>query len=121
MPSTLNRDISPPPRQAKRQRQSEPASLVNQQDDARVPFSTTAEPTLAAVEAGRAKIEEHLAYFKDRLAKVCRSTEEGMPRISIENWARLYERNEHEHGNHFVVHQHNHPVSGVHCKLRILV
>jgi hypothetical protein len=97
-----------------------PAAL-QQQDAANSLSAGTAEPpTLAAVEAGRAKIEKHLEYFKERLCKVCRPVEAGEPRILIEDWARLYRENEHEHGNHFVVHQHDHPVSGVHCKLKWL-
>lgn len=109
MLSTLTRAISPPPRLSKRQRTSEAKGPSDKQDD------VVDAPSLAAIEAGKAKIDAHLAYFKDRLSKVCRNVE-ASPSISIENWARLYEASEHEHGNHFVVHQHNHPVSGVHCE-----
>ncbi|KAF2440339.1 hypothetical protein P171DRAFT_499674 [Karstenula rhodostoma CBS 690.94] len=103
MPSTLTRDISPPPRQRKRRKEA----------------GAVPPPMLAAVGAGRTRIEQHLEYFKERLSKVCRPVEEGVPRILTEDWTRLYQRNEHEHGNHFVVHQHNHPVSGVHYDLRL--
>lgn len=116
MPSTLTRDISPPPRPSKRRKRSDDPK---QQDDANGVLSSIAEPSLAAVEAGRAKVEDHLTYFKERLSKVCRPVKEGAPRISIDAWATLYERNAHKHGNHFVVHQHNHPVSGVHCKIEL--
>ncbi|KAK7178923.1 hypothetical protein DPSP01_010371 [Paraphaeosphaeria sporulosa] len=120
MPSTLTRAISPPPRQTKRRKQSETAHATRQrQNDANHPLSTPPEHTLAAVEAGRVRIEGHLEYFKERLSKVCRPVEEGVPNISIEDWARLYKGCEYECGNHFVVHQHNHPVSGVHYDLRL--
>ena len=114
MPFTLTRDISPPPRLSKRQKTLEAASSGNGQLRDATPFAT--EPALAAVEAGKAKIEAHLAYFKEHLAKVSRPPEGVTPRLAIKQWASLYESNEHEHGNHFVIHQHNHPVSGVHCK-----
>ncbi|KAF1974295.1 hypothetical protein BU23DRAFT_553366 [Bimuria novae-zelandiae CBS 107.79] len=120
MPSTLTRDISPPPRLSKRRKTSEAAASASnaQRNENDVP-SFTAEPRLAAVEAGRTKIEAHLAYFKERLSQICRAPGKDMALISIEDWTSLYEASEHEYGNHFVVHQHNHPISGVHYDLRL--
>ena len=110
IPSSLSRDISPPPRLPKRCKLSPSVAPPQNQDYAASP------PSLAAVEAGRASVEDHLAYFKEHLSNSCRETKESEPRIEIGEWSALYEQNEHEHGNHFVIHQHNHPISGVHCK-----
>jgi hypothetical protein len=103
IPSSLIREISPP-RLSKRQRTSRDT-----------PSRFSKEPSLAAVEAGRAKIANHLAYFTERLSKSLRATPNDESRLSINEFVELYQRNQHEHGNHFVIHQHDHPISGVHC------
>ena len=77
------------------------------------------EPTLAAVEAGKAKIDDHLTYFRNHLAKTLRRTDASVPRLSIDEFSKLYHNNQHDHGHHFVIHQHNHPKAGVHYDLRL--
>ena len=77
------------------------------------------EPILAAIEAGRAEIEDHLAYFRGRLADASCETPPEVPRLSISSFSSLYQSNQHEHGHHFVIHQHNHPRAGVHYDLRL--
>lgn len=97
---TLTRAISPPPtRRAKK-------------DEVRDG------PSLAAIEAGKARIGDHLKYFAIRLAALTRSTVD-FPRISLQEFEHLYKRHQHQHGNHFTVHQHDHPIAGVHYDLRI--
>jgi hypothetical protein len=39
--------------------------------------------------------------------------------LSIHDFSTLYRSNQQQHGNHFVVHQHNHPRAGVHYDLRL--
>lgn len=73
------------------------------------------EPTLAAVEAGHAVIQDHLQYFRTKLAQLCRPGGENVPRLSMDAFAGLYLRNQTPHGRHFVIHQHQHPVAGIHC------
>lgn len=77
------------------------------------------EPKLAAIEAGKAKIDDHLTYFTKRLSKASRQTAPIVARLTREDFAALYDGNDHDHGNHFVVHQHNHPRAGVHYDLRL--
>lgn len=101
-PSTLSRDISPPPSR-------KPSTRQDDRNDAG--------PTLAAIEAGQAEIRDHLEYFAKHLEAI-RRPHPG-PQLSIEDFRSLYKRNEHERGCHFVVHQHDHPVSGVHYDLRL--
>lgn len=115
LPSSFLRDISPPHAPKRRKTcgarsSKERLYLLN---DAR------SEPTLADVEAGRAEIEDHLTYFKRHLAKAARTTCTDVPRLTIEDFATLYENNLHQHGHHFVIHQHNHPKAGVHYDLRL--
>jgi hypothetical protein len=74
---------------------------------------------LVAVEAGKVKIVDHLAYFRSQLAIASRCTSSDVPRLSVDIFATLYHSNLHPHGHHFVVHQHNHPVAGVHYDLRL--
>ncbi|KAF9698747.1 hypothetical protein EKO04_003146 [Ascochyta lentis] len=115
LPSSLSRDISPP-RAIKRRRKLETLSAVPLTEP---DHSADEDPTLAAVEAGRAKIEDHLTYFKRHLSKASRSTTPDVPKLSIVDFASLYKNNEHQHGHHFVIHQHNHPRAGVHYDLRL--
>jgi hypothetical protein len=93
IPSSLTRDISPPARRSKRQKTSNAARV---KDDATAPSSLAVDvqPTLAAVEAGRARIEDHVAYFRDRLSNVQKKFDEGQPKISMDEWTNLYTSNE---------------------------
>jgi hypothetical protein len=103
IPMSLIREISPP-RLSRRQGQSKDS-----------PGRFSKKPNPAAVEAGRAKVADYLAYFTERLSKSLRATPRNEPRLSINEFVGLYQRNQCEHGNHFVIHQHDHPISGVHC------
>ncbi|KZF26222.1 hypothetical protein L228DRAFT_279457 [Xylona heveae TC161] len=114
------------------------ASEGHQKEEPQQPFSTfqqnskednlkpeTAEPVIdtAAVEAGQVQIRDHLKFFSEHLAQACRPVvaEKPVPRLSIADFKDLYLRNQHEHGCHFVIHQHDHPVAGVHYDLRLQV
>src|SRR5690242_3102134 len=115
MLSSLSRDISPPRAlRSRRLSNSSPPFLRAQ------PCSDTRnDPPLAAVEAGKAMIKDHLTYFEHHLTKASRSTSLDVPRLSISDFVRLYKDNQHQHGHHFVIHQHNHPKAGVHYDLRL--
>ncbi|KAH7078203.1 DNA polymerase ligase-domain-containing protein [Paraphoma chrysanthemicola] len=113
VPSSLARDISPPPPLKRRKTSGTFSPNITPE-----PVSSV-KPTLAAVEAGKAKIDDHLAYFKDHLSKASRETTKGVARLSINEFAALYHNNQHQHGHHFVIHQHNHPRAGVHYDLRL--
>ncbi|KAF2632718.1 hypothetical protein BU25DRAFT_81074 [Macroventuria anomochaeta] len=115
LPSSLSRDISPP-RAPKRRKTSEAPSPLPRAEPR---YDARNDPTLAAVEAGRAKIEDHLTCFKHHLAKASRITPLDGARLSINGFASLYKSNQHQHGHHFVIHQHNHPKAGVHYDLRL--
>jgi hypothetical protein len=73
---------------------------------------TDDEPGLAAVEAGKAQVKDHLAYFSHHLYRASRQTPSDFPRITLDDFRELYKRNQHAQGHHFVVHQHDHPISG---------
>lgn len=77
-------------------------------------------PTPASIEAGETQIQDHLSYFSNHLARAVRPNNTG-PRLSIPDFVNLYQRNCHPHGRHFVVHQHDHPVAGVHYDLRLQI
>ncbi|KAI0007745.1 DNA polymerase ligase-domain-containing protein [Xylariaceae sp. FL0662B] len=80
-------------------------------------------PTTAAVEAGKAKIDDHLSYFSSRLAQATLSPfPPDTTRLSIEAYRRLYEAHAGSpRGAHFVIHQHDHPVAGTHYDLRLQI
>lgn len=114
--STLSRDISPPPRRKSSNEQDFHGGAEQAQEydagDIRIvglPASHAA-PTLAAIEAGEAQIRDHLAYFAKHLGAAIRPSSK--PAITIDEFEELYKRNQHRHGRHFVVHQHDHPISG---------
>lgn len=111
-PRTLEREISPPPKGRKSSnahiKGSDPQSKDVVGDD----------PSLAAIEAGQVEIEDHADYFCKKLTPLVR------PRSDIiwhgvDNHKLLYLQNERRHGHHFVIHQHDHPISGVHYDLRL--
>ena len=121
-PTSLRRDISPPP--------SRKHSLVHTQavSTAQSPIPADGKvkqqlleldigPSLAAIEAGEAHIRDHLEYFAKHLNEVRRPASD--PRLSISDFQTLYKCNQHSHGHHFVIHQHDHPISGVHYDLRL--
>lgn len=113
LPSSLARDISPP-RPLKRRK----TYLLSSPSGTSTPVPNI-EPTLAAVEAGKAKIDDHLAYIKNHLAKARRATPPDVARLSIPDFSALYHGNQQGHGHHFVIYQHNHPRAGVHYDLRL--
>ncbi|KAF2747461.1 hypothetical protein M011DRAFT_494261 [Sporormia fimetaria CBS 119925] len=70
-------------------------------------------------DAGRVKNEDTLTFFTRRLLNVCRPTDPGIPRLSIDQFAELYASNNQEHGHHFVIHQHRSTRGGTHYDLRL--
>lgn len=108
-PITLAREISPPP--ARRSR-TEKTQAIEKNVTFKKPDTTMEEPGLAAVEAGEAQVDDHLAYFSHHLYRASRQTPADFPRIELEDFQDLYARNQHAQGRHFVVHQHDHPIAG---------
>lgn len=99
-PTSLEAPISPPPsRPVKRQKTKEDGQ--------------SSPPNLAAIEAREAQIDDHLAVFSAQLARCIRNRDVGQRGLlSIDEFRDLYLRNQHRHGRHFVVSQHDHPVAG---------
>lgn len=76
-------------------------------------------PNLALIESGQQIVTNHLAIFSSRLREYARPPIPQFPRLSISSWIDLYKRNERPDGNHFVIHQHDHPIAGPHYDLRL--
>ncbi|KAI5358206.1 Putative DNA ligase D, 3'-phosphoesterase domain-containing protein [Septoria linicola] len=110
-PATLVRDVSPPPL---RKHSTIHASLAG---DVRRDERQDEKSKAAAIEAHEVTIRDHLTYFVQHLSSA--SMPSAGPRISIEHFRNAYLRNLHAKGAHFVVHQHDHPISGVHYDLRL--
>lgn len=115
-PHSLRASISPPPSRI-RKTILQPTSYSAGQDlsSARRLEDTT--PSLAAVEAGQAQISNHLEYFSSHISL---SAKASAP-LSVRAFEDLYKRNQHKHGRHWVIHQHDHPVAGVHYDLRLQI
>ncbi|KAI1138194.1 DNA polymerase ligase-domain-containing protein [Hypoxylon sp. FL0543] len=98
-------------------------SSSSDEPNAPAPEENEGGPGASAVEAGKAKIEDHLGYFSGLLAKSTLSPfPPDVPRLSIESYRRLYETNSGSRkGAHFVVHQHDHPIAGTHYDLRLQI
>jgi hypothetical protein len=85
------------------------------------------QPSLAAVEAGTIQITDHRALFTSRFSEAlekCQQTHHAndinqTQLLPILQWASLYIQNLHPNGHHFVIHQHDHPIAGVHYDLRL--
>lgn len=112
-PETLTREISllPKSRQRRKHVSSNVTSPLSKLDD-----TENAPISPAAIEAGKAEVSDHLAHFTAHLATKSRP-EPAAPRISIQDFEQLYRGNQLATGHHFVIHQHNHPIADVHCKL----
>ncbi|KAI9826734.1 MAG: hypothetical protein M1819_007279 [Sarea resinae] len=115
--TSLRTSVSPPPTSSRKIRH-----------DVATATTTPAAPenqtvNLAAIEAGEAKIRDHLAFFSEQLGRVTRppSLSAPTPRLSNTDFVDLYRRNQHPHGHHYVIHQHDHPVAGVHYDLRLQI
>lgn len=115
VPLTLDRDISPPPTKKRAHEESDKSSNGKQN-------GKTVTATPAAIEAGKARIRNHLQHFCSHLGAlviVRHSEPSNHPLLPISDFATLYERNQHAHGHHYVIHQHNHPAAGLHYDLRL--
>ena len=116
LPRSLRTSISPPPSRAKRPKPP-PSSHGNEQTSNTLQHAEIQPPTLAAIEAGQVQIQNHLEYFSTRLSQ---HVKPNAP-FSILAFKDLYKRNQHPHGRHFVIHQHDHPIAGVHYDLRLQI
>lgn len=119
LPRSLRASISPPPSRIRRSRTQGPLASTEHQDKILT-------PDLAAIEAGRVQITDHLVYFSTQLLPLVRKipSPNGSPRpprLSNNDWKNLYERNQDSQGRHWVIHQHDHPVAGVHYDLRLQI
>lgn len=114
--ASLEAPVSPPQRRATLSKTTTEEAQISAPE----PEANTA-PSLAAIEAGEVEVTDHLGIFSTKLDEFARrpSHVPPTPRISIPDWVDLYKRNLHAEGRHFVVHQHDHPVSGVHYDLRL--
>ncbi|KAI9656173.1 MAG: hypothetical protein M1821_004835 [Bathelium mastoideum] len=112
--ASLERPISPPPIQKKRGGGPRKTRMHDSRNG-----DNEHSPAVAEVEAGKAQVSDHLAYFMRYLSKASRSTANLTPRLQIGQFADLYRRNLNSNGHHFIVHQHDHPVAGTHYDLRL--
>lgn len=121
--ASLGASISPPPSRTRRSKEKScvvEAEFTNNNNGRQIPFSAQEEgarPNLAGIEAGETQIRNHLEYFSTHLSQ------RTSPRssLSIPDFKNLYKRNQHPHGRHWVIHQHDHPVAGVHYDLRLQI
>ncbi|GIJ82255.1 hypothetical protein Asppvi_000761 [Aspergillus pseudoviridinutans] len=121
--STLDAPVSPPRRRSRAKKtsndQPEPSIPSAKQTNVADSKTPSSEPSLAAIEAGKIEVTDHLKIFSSRLARCARPVSPQVPRLPIRDWVDLYERNLHPNGRHFVIHQHDHPVAGPHYDLRL--
>ncbi|KAL8641779.1 MAG: hypothetical protein Q9226_008590 [Calogaya cf. arnoldii] len=120
-PTSLQAPISPP-RSRRSTAHHANANKVNPEATTRESqnYSDRNTPTPASIEAGEIQIQDHLSYFSNRLAPAVRPENPG-PLLSITDYVDLYKRNCHPHGRHFIVHQHDHPIAGLHYDLRLQI
>ena len=77
-------------------------------------------PSTSAIEAGKATITDHLAHFTKHLAQ--HAVPSPQTPLSMNAYAASYNANADSlSGAHFVIHQHDHPVAGLHYDLRLQI
>ena len=77
--------------------------------------------SLAAAEAGKFHVCNHLSHFSAYLSRFIRSSNQSLLHLCISDFRDLYTRNLHPKGRHFVIHQHDHPIAGLHYDLRLQI
>ena len=128
-PASLTARVSPPRSRRKNVADSDTSTktdlignTVGEQDrraQATEEIAPNASPTTAAVESGDVGLEDPVIFFSTKLLKAVRSEAPSVPHLSHKEWLVIYHRNQHPHGRHFVIHQHDHPVAGTHYDLRL--
>lgn len=117
--SSLDAPISPPSSRSRQEPSPQTKKRLSCAQQGSNQDEKRSNTRLAAIEAGKILVEDHLSVFSAQLKRStkCRPG----PFLSIEGFVDLYQRNQHKHGRHFVVHQHDHPVAGVHYDLRLQI
>ena len=115
-PQSLRASITPPPSRA-RKFTLQPSTSSAEKGSPSDQRSEDNPPSQAAIEAGEAQIHNHLEYFSSHIS----SSAKASAPLSISAFEDLYKRNQHEHGHHWVIHQHDHPMAGVHYDLRLQI
>ena len=115
-PQSLRASISPPPSRA-RKSTLQPTKVLIARNRSLARHSETTAPSSAAIEAGETEIRNHLEYFSSHIFSSARPSAP----LSIRAFEHLYKRNQHKDGRHWVIHQHDHPVAGVHYDLRLQI
>jgi hypothetical protein len=129
-PTSLTARVSPPPSRRSTKAVADDASVetdlveeaASESDlnaKATAEIAHSASPATAAVESGSVDLEDPVSFFSTKLLQAVRPELPGVPRLSHERWLDIYHRNQHAHGRHFVIHQHDHPVAGTHYDLRL--
>jgi len=100
----LGGTVSPP--LVKRRRLESPQTSANHQS----------QPSPAAIEAGKAQIDDHLTYFLALYVKCSRAPLlPAQPTISLDALMKLYTHHAGSpKGHSFVIHQHDHPKVSIH-------
>jgi DNA polymerase Ligase (LigD) len=129
-PASLTARVSPPRSRRSTKIVADDASLradlIEEADsESELKAKATAEtahgasPTTVAVECGDVGLEDPVSFFSTKLLEAARPELPDVPRLSHGRWLDIYHRNQHPHGRHFVIHQHDHPVAGTHYDLRL--
>ena len=116
-PQSLRASISPPPSRARKYTLQPTELLIERKRPSSIFRSEPTAPSSAAVEAGETHICNHFEYFSSHIS----SSAKPSALLSIRSFKDLYQRNQHKDGRHWVIHQHNHPVAGVHYDLRLQI
>ena len=95
--------------------------MEQRHDDDLLHKNQTSSIQAAAVEAGQQEIDDHLSYFCKHLSANVRRTSPSFSRLSIAEYSELFLKNRHRRGTHFVIQQHDHPISGTHYDLRLQI
>lgn len=126
--SSLRAPVSPPRRKNRslsrhlesKRNVSEPET--HQEESVPQHLTSSADKKTALIESGKLQVANPLSIFSSRLRACTRPLNPSHPqtsRLPIPSWTNLYQRNQHPQGNHFVVHQHDHPIAGPHYDLRL--
>ncbi|MCJ1467170.1 hypothetical protein MMC07_005793 [Pseudocyphellaria aurata] len=117
--SSLDAPISPPRVKYRKRSSAQTENPIARYHGVANQDERNVAPRLASIEAGEVVIKDHLTTFSEQLKRVKKTLPGKF--LSMEGFVDLYKRNLHKQGHHFVIHQHDHPIAGVHYDLRLQI
>lgn len=113
--------VSPPRRTSRKRRRLDPHGQILRGLGDTIECKEGPELANTEAKAQISYVKDQLKTWVERFKRVIEEDGPKRPLLSIDRFADLFRRNQIPHGHHFVIHQHDHPVAGLHYDLRLQI